>query len=117
MIEVPVDAPPEIRDKIIERLSTKGIIKSVERRLHFALAIAIDEIETKSQQKRSKLEVCLKNKPTHAEREALRRIYNYLEEKNLNYTLQALKEEIESRKPVKRVALASADDDGTFILK
>ena len=101
-MEVPIDVPDEIKGEVIAHLTEDKVVRKIERKIEFGLAIAIDEIEEAKKEgippsnKPSRLERKHLRKIDRNEREALRRIINYLQEKELNYTLSCLKEEIGS---------------------
>ena len=101
-MEVPIDVPDEIKGEVIARLTDSKVIRRVERKIQFGLNIAIDEIEEAKKEgliqpnQPSRLQKKPLRKIDKNEREALRRILIYLQEKELNYTLSCLKEEIGS---------------------
>ena len=101
-MEVPIDVPDEIKGEVIARLTDSKVIRRIERRIQFGLNIAIDEIEEAKKEglitpnQPSRLQKKPLRKIDKNEREALRRILVYLQEKELNYTLACLKEEVGS---------------------
>ena len=91
-MQVPIEAPLEIKKKIARRLQKSGALKKIERKIKLGMMVAVEEIKSDPKE------------PTHLERhrfkdasineiKALQCIYAYLAENNMTYTLSTLLEE------------------------
>ena len=91
-VEVPFDAPVEIKKKIAKQNKRKGALSSIERKIKLGLLISIEELR-EDPNGESKLERKKFKNANSRELEALWSVFNFLAEHNLTYTLSTILEE------------------------
>ena len=87
-----IEAPPEVKEEIEKRLKENGTIAKLEKSVLDALNVAAKEVSTKSTAPSS-----LEHRPMKSADEntmiALEAIYQFLKERELDFTLKCLEEE------------------------
>lgn len=91
-VNVPIDAPLEVKKKIAKRLQKKGALKKIERKIKLGMMVAVEEIRSDPSEKTHLERLPMKNASVN-ELKALQAIYAYLAENNMTYTLSTLLEE------------------------
>ena len=91
-MQVPIEAPKEIKRQIAKKLQKNGSLKRIETKIKLGMMVSVEEI--KENEKKSHLErLPFKKNNSKVELNALQTVYNYLSSKNLTYTLSTLLEE------------------------
>lgn len=83
--------PEELKEKVALKLRNSGALKQISRRIKIGMTAAIHEL--RSPEAKSSLELQIIHSDSIEEQAALQSIYQYLEEKGLDYTLSTLQEE------------------------
>ncbi|OHT03697.1 hypothetical protein TRFO_28831 [Tritrichomonas foetus] len=96
-LDVPIEAPIEIKKKIAKKLQRSGVLKRIERKIKLGMMVAIEEIQEDPKAKGNLERKPFKNADGY-ENKALQAVFNYLYEHNMTYTLSALLEESSSRR-------------------
>lgn len=91
-MEIPIEAPHEIKKKIAKRLQKNGALKRIERKIKLGMMVAVEEIREDPQQKGNLERKRFKDASPH-ELKSLQAVYNFLSERNMTYTLSTLLEE------------------------
>ena len=91
-MEVPIEAPLEIKKKIAKSLQKSGALKRIERKIKMGMMVAIEELRDPEPNPKVLEHKPFKNAKAN-ELRALQVVYNYLSERNLTYTLSTLLEE------------------------
>lgn len=91
-MQVPIEAPIEIKKKIAKKLQKSGALKKIERKIKLGMMVAVEEIKSEPNEK-SHLERLPFKDATINETKALQCIYAYLAQHNMTYTLSTLLEE------------------------
>ena len=98
-----VSIPPEVREKINERLRENDVIEDIQDQVKKAMKIARNEIKEKKEPSEL-LQFPLKGKDEY-EQEAYQAVVKYLESRGLKFTLSTLLEESGESKPEQNNAL------------
>lgn len=91
-MEVPINAPREIKKAIAKRLQKNGALKVIERRIKLGMLVAVEEIREDPKAAGNLERKKFKNASPH-ELKALQAIYRFLDERNMTYTLSCLLED------------------------
>lgn len=91
-MQVPIEAPIEIKKKIAKKLQKSGALKRIERKIKLGMMVAVEEIKSEPNEK-THLERLPFKDATINEIKGLQAIYSYLAKRNLTYTLSTLLEE------------------------
>lgn len=91
-MEVPIEAPREIKKAIAKRLQKSGALKRIERKIKLGMMVAVEEIREDPKAPGNLERRKFKDASVH-ESKALQAIYNFLSERNMSYTLSCLLEE------------------------
>lgn len=91
-MEVPIEAPREIKKAIAKRLQKTGVLKRVERKIKLGMLVAVEELREDPKAPGNLERKKFKDASVH-ETKALQAIYNFLAERNMTYTLSCLLEE------------------------
>lgn len=87
----PFEVPQEIKEKVATRLRNSGALKQISRKIKVGMTAAIHEL--RNPEAKSSLELQIISPENAEERAGLQSIYQFLEEKGLDYTLSTLQEE------------------------
>lgn len=96
-MEVPIEAPREIKRAIAKHLQKSGALKRIERKIKLGMMVAVEEIREDPKSPGNLERRKFKDASVH-ESKALQAIYNYLSERNMSYTLSCLLEESSVRR-------------------
>ena len=96
-MEVPIEAPREIKKAIAKRLQKTGVLKRIERKIKLGMLVAVEEIREDPKAPGNLERKKFKDASPH-ETKALQAIYNFLAERNMTYTLSCLLEESSIRR-------------------
>jgi len=89
MIEVSVDAPPEVRRNVIAKMTENGFIRRIERKTNLGLHIATEEIE-------ENINILKKKKSLKTDQlKKYEKICDFLQKNEMQYTLDCFTEEME----------------------
>ena len=103
-MEIPIEAPNEVKRRIARKIEENGVLKRVERKIKMGMMIAVQELRENPQSHGN-----LERKPfkdaNPYELKALQAIFNFLSDHNMSYTLSTLLEE----SGVKRINSDSTD--------
>ncbi|EAY17492.1 hypothetical protein TVAG_494340 [Trichomonas vaginalis G3] len=91
-MNVPIEAPIEIKKKIAKKLQKSGALKRIERKIKLGMMVAVEEIKSEPTEK-THLERLPFKDATINEIKGLQAIYSYLAKRNMTYTLSTLLEE------------------------
>ncbi|EAY20043.1 hypothetical protein TVAG_365510 [Trichomonas vaginalis G3] len=91
-MNVPIEAPIEIKKKIAKKLQKSGALKRIERKIKLGMMVAVEEIKSEPTEK-THLERLPFKDATINEIKGLQAIYAYLAKRNMTYTLSTLLEE------------------------
>ncbi|KAK8870267.1 hypothetical protein M9Y10_008145 [Tritrichomonas musculus] len=87
----PFEVPQEIKEKVATKLRNSGALKQISRKIKVGMTAAIHEL--RNPEAKSSLELQIISPESVEERAGLQSVYQYLEEKGLDYTLSTLQEE------------------------
>jgi hypothetical protein len=88
----PVEAPLQIRKAIEKRLQKRGVLKQIERKIKLGMMVAVEELRQCHDGSGTLDRRKFKDAPP-SELRGLQLVYNFLDSRNLIYTLGALREE------------------------
>lgn len=91
-MQIPIDAPLEIKKKIARRLQKNGSLKNIETKIKLGMMVAVEELRENKDEK-THLDRRPFKSASASEMKAIQLIYNYLSQHNMTYTLSALIEE------------------------
>jgi hypothetical protein len=91
-MEIPIEAPVEIKRAIAKRLQKSGALKRIERKIKLGMMVAVEEIREDPKAPGNLERRRFRDASVH-ELRGLQAVYNFLAERNLTYTLSALLEE------------------------
>ena len=113
------EVPQEIKEKVAQRLKNSGSLKKISQKIKIGMTAAIHELRNPNS--KSSLELQIIGPEKVEEREALQSIYQYLQEKGLDYTLSTLEQETGIQKVdsntydlVQLIEAAVGSDDDEF---
>ena len=96
-MEVPIEAPREIKKAVAKRLQKSGALRRIERKIKLGMLVAVEEIREDPKAPGNLERRKFKDASPH-EVKALQAIYNFLAERNMTYTLSCLLEESSVRR-------------------
>ncbi|OHT14611.1 hypothetical protein TRFO_42945 [Tritrichomonas foetus] len=98
-MEIPIDAPLEIKHKIAKKIQKNGSLRHVERKIKMGMMIAVQELRENPDAIGNLERKPFKNANPY-ELKALQSIFNFLSTNNMAYTLSTLLEESAVRRNI-----------------